>query len=149
MRQRTLHFVALALATGLGVAYLTPFAKATLASAVTVAIYATIAWGDLSLNLLLIPVIAIIFFLGVAGFGESEERRRSRSEQGRNRRGGRAAGRVLDNRPGRMVVDAGRVSAVPHFRRVENRWEFDASKRYPMVGASCWTTSQQGCSPRR
>lgn len=66
MRQRTLHFVALALATGLGVAYLTPFAKATLASAVTVAIYAAITWGDLSLNLLLIPVIAIIFFLGVA-----------------------------------------------------------------------------------
>ena len=66
MRQRTFHFVALALATGLGVAYLTPFAKATLASAVTVAIYAAIAWGELSLNLLLIPTIAIIFFVGVA-----------------------------------------------------------------------------------
>ncbi len=66
MRQRTLHFVSLALATGLGVAYLTPFAKATLASAVTVAIYAAITWGDLSLNLLLIPIIAVIFFVGVA-----------------------------------------------------------------------------------
>ena len=66
MRQRTLHFVTLALATGLGVAYLTPFAKATLASAVTVVVYAAITWGDLSLNLLLIPIIAVIFFVGVA-----------------------------------------------------------------------------------
>ena len=66
MRKRSLNFVSLALATGLGVAYLTPFAKATLASAVTIAVYATITWGDLSLNLLLIPIIAIIFFVGVA-----------------------------------------------------------------------------------
>lgn len=66
MRERTLHLVTLALATGLGVAYLTPFAKATLASAFAVAIYAAIVWGDLSLNLLLIPIIAVIFFVGVA-----------------------------------------------------------------------------------
>lgn len=66
MLQSLLRFVTLALATGLGVAYLTPFAKATLASAVTVAIYAAITWGDLSLNLLLIPIIAVIFFGGVA-----------------------------------------------------------------------------------
>ena len=61
MVDRILNFVTLALATGLGVAYLTPFAKATLAS-----VYAAITWGDLSLNLLLIPTIAVIFFVGVA-----------------------------------------------------------------------------------
>ena len=66
MLKRSLKFVTLALATGLGVAYLTPFAKATLASTVTVAVYAAITWGDLSLNLLLIPIIAVIFFVGVA-----------------------------------------------------------------------------------
>ncbi len=66
MIRSLLNFVVTALATGLGVAYLTPLAKATLASAVTVAIYAAIAWGDLSLNLLLIPIIAMIFFVGVA-----------------------------------------------------------------------------------
>ena len=66
MPTRIVNFVSLALATGLGVAYLTPFAKATLASAVTVAIYATLTQGDLSLNLLLIPIIAVIFFVGVA-----------------------------------------------------------------------------------
>jgi len=66
MPSRIANFVSLALATGLGVAYLTPFAKATLASAVTVAIYAALTWGDLSMNLLLIPIIAAIFFVGVA-----------------------------------------------------------------------------------
>ena len=66
MHNRSLNFVALALATGMGVAYLTPLAKATLASAVTISIYAAITWGDLSLNLLLIPIIAVIFFVGVA-----------------------------------------------------------------------------------
>ncbi len=66
MTKRFLDFASLALATGLGVAYLTPFAKATLASAVTVAVYAALTWGNVSFNLLLIPVIAAIFFVGVA-----------------------------------------------------------------------------------
>ena len=54
------------LATGLGLAYLTPVAKATLASAATVAIYGTLAWGDDSgINFYLILAIAVIFFVGV------------------------------------------------------------------------------------
>lgn len=65
MSRSLLNFVATALATGLGVAYLTPFAKATLASAVTVVVYSVIVWGELSLNLILIPIIAVIFFVGV------------------------------------------------------------------------------------
>ena len=65
MTKRFLDFASLALATGLGVAYLTPFAKATLASAVTVAVYAALTWGDDGFNPILIVVIAVVFFVGV------------------------------------------------------------------------------------
>jgi phosphatidylglycerophosphatase A len=60
------RFTVTALATGLGVAYLTPFAKATLASAVTVAVYAALTWGDASLNLSLLVAVAVVFLVGVA-----------------------------------------------------------------------------------
>ncbi len=66
MSNRAVHFVAEALATGFGVAFLTPVAKATLASAVTVGIYAALRWGETSLNLWLIVAIVVIFFIGVA-----------------------------------------------------------------------------------
>ncbi len=66
MPNRIWNFVSLALATGLGVAYLTPFAKATLTSAVTVAVYAALFWGDeTSLNTVLIAATIVIFFVGV------------------------------------------------------------------------------------
>ncbi len=58
------------LATGLGVAYLTPFAKATLASAATIVVYAVPVsiwgYGDHGLGILLVVPIAAIFFVGVA-----------------------------------------------------------------------------------
>ncbi len=53
------------IATGFGVAYLTPIAKATLASAVTAAIYATLFWGDAAINPWLVAAIPITFFVGV------------------------------------------------------------------------------------
>ncbi|MXZ02948.1 MAG: phosphatidylglycerophosphatase A [Chloroflexi bacterium] len=68
MTKRFLDFASLALATGLGVAYLTPIAKATLASAVTAVVYYVFArgGGDISLNMILIAAIVVIFFVGVA-----------------------------------------------------------------------------------
>ncbi len=66
MSIRILDHLALALATGLGVAYLTPFAKATLASAVTAAVYFVIARGEVSFNVMVVGVIAVLFFVGVA-----------------------------------------------------------------------------------
>ena len=68
MTPRILHFISLALATGLGVAYLTPFAKATLASAVTAVIYYVLArdYGEISLNAILLAATVIVFFIGVA-----------------------------------------------------------------------------------
>ena len=65
MTARMLKFVSEALATGLGVAYLTPFAKATLGSGVTVAIFAALHWGDVAITPTLPVAIAIIFFIGV------------------------------------------------------------------------------------
>ncbi len=62
---RTLNHVSLALATGLGVAYLTPLAKATLASAVTAAVYAVIFWGDDRFSLWLFVAIPAVFLIGV------------------------------------------------------------------------------------
>ena len=58
--------MSLGLATGLGVAYLTPIAKATLASGVTVVIYGALTWGDSSFSWLLIIATAVVFFVGVA-----------------------------------------------------------------------------------
>ncbi len=66
MPNRVLNFASLALATGLGVAYLTPIAKATLASAVTIAVYSTLTWGDTALNTHLCVAIIAVFFVGVA-----------------------------------------------------------------------------------
>lgn len=68
MSPRILDHISLALATGLGVAYLTPFAKATLASAVTAVVYYVFArgGGDISLNPILVAAIVVIFFVGVA-----------------------------------------------------------------------------------
>ena len=68
MTPRILHFISLALATGLGVAYLTPFAKATLASAGTAVIYYVLArdYGEISLNAILLAATVIVFFIGVA-----------------------------------------------------------------------------------
>ena len=68
MTKRFLDFASLALATGLGVAYLTPIAKATLASAVTAVIYYVFArsGGDISLSMILVAAIVVIFFVGVA-----------------------------------------------------------------------------------
>ncbi len=66
MFSRILDFVSMPLATGIGVAYLTPFAKATLASAATVAIFAALTWGnDTAANGYLILAITGIFFIGV------------------------------------------------------------------------------------
>ena len=65
MTNRTLDIASLVLATGLGVAYLTPIAKATLASAVTVAVYGALAWGDSGFNWILIIAIVAVFFVGV------------------------------------------------------------------------------------
>ena len=75
MSQRILNSISLALATGLGVAYLTPFGKATLASAVTVIVYAALSRAalgrleddgfNLTLIASLVVSIAIIFFVGV------------------------------------------------------------------------------------
>ena len=65
MSSRLLDRISLALATGLGVAYLTPFAKATLASAVTVAVFAMLHWGDNVISPSFVVAIAAIFFIGV------------------------------------------------------------------------------------
>ena len=65
MSPRILDHISLALATGLGVAYLTPFAKATLASAVTVAVFAALHWGDNVIAPSFLVAIAAIFFIGV------------------------------------------------------------------------------------
>ena len=65
MTNRTLDIASLVLATGLGVAYLTPIAKATLASAATVAVYGALAWGDSGFNWILIIAIVAVFFVGV------------------------------------------------------------------------------------
>ena len=68
MFTRILNYVSLALATGLGVAYLTPFAKATLASAVTAVAYYVLARGgdDIGLDTVLVAAILVVFFVGVA-----------------------------------------------------------------------------------
>ncbi len=68
MATRVFDYVSLALATGMGVAYLTPFAKATLASAVTAAVYYALArgHGEISLNAILVAATVIVFFAGVA-----------------------------------------------------------------------------------
>ena len=63
---RIWNFVSLALATGFGVAYLTPIAKATLASGVTAAVYFVIARDEASFNVVVVGVIAVLFFVGVA-----------------------------------------------------------------------------------
>ena len=52
------------IATGFGVAYLTPIAKATLASAVAIAVYAAIRWGDEDFVFWLPLLIAATFFVG-------------------------------------------------------------------------------------
>ena len=65
MSQRILNFITLALATGLGVAYVTPIAKATLASFVTVAVYAALNWGGTGFSPFLIVAIIIVFSVGV------------------------------------------------------------------------------------
>ncbi len=66
MPHRILNLISVILATGLGVAYLTPFAKATLASAVTIAIFAALTWGEPAISPWLIAAIIAIFFVGVA-----------------------------------------------------------------------------------
>ena len=65
MSSRLLDRISLAVATGLGVAYLTPFAKATLASAATVAVFAMLHWGDNVISPSFVIAIAAIFFIGV------------------------------------------------------------------------------------
>ena len=65
MSSRLLDRVSLALATGLGVAYLTPFAKATLASAATIAVFAALHWGDNVISPSFVVAISAIFFIGV------------------------------------------------------------------------------------
>ncbi len=66
MASNALKFVFTALATGLGVAYLTPVAKATLASFATIVVYSVVRWGETeALSLWLIVVIAITFAVGV------------------------------------------------------------------------------------
>ena len=65
MSSRPLDRISLALATGLGVAYLTPIAKATLASAATVAVFAMLHWGDNVISAWFVVAIAAIFFIGV------------------------------------------------------------------------------------
>ncbi len=62
---RTFQFLATAFGTGFGVAYLTPFAKATLASAVAVGIYAAIAWGEEGGVLWLFPLITVSTLIGI------------------------------------------------------------------------------------
>lgn len=66
MTKRFLDFASLALATGLGVAYLTPIAKATLASAFTAIVYYVFARGDAGLSTILVAAIVVMFFVGVA-----------------------------------------------------------------------------------
>ena len=103
MTARMLKFVSEALATGLGVAYLTPFAKATLGSGVTVAIFATLHWGDVAITPTLPVAIAIIFFIGVyvSGKVKSDE----------------------DPDPSRVVIDevVGQLAALMIFTTV-NAW---------------------------
>ena len=65
MSSRILNSLSLTLATGLGVAYLTPFAKATLASGVTAAVYSSLVWGDVGFNVLLVAAVVVLFFVGV------------------------------------------------------------------------------------
>ena len=65
MSERILNFIYLALATGLGIAYLTPVAKATLASAATVLVFAALHWGDNVVTPTFPLAIAVIFFIGV------------------------------------------------------------------------------------
>ena len=65
MSSRIFDRISLALATGLGVAYLTPFAKATLASAATVVVFAALHWGDSVVRPSFVVAIAAIFFIGV------------------------------------------------------------------------------------
>ena len=66
MSQRILQFAYVTIATGFGVAYLTPIAKATLASAVTIVVFAALNWGESAINPWLIAAIAVSFFVGVA-----------------------------------------------------------------------------------
>ena len=66
MSQRILQFVSVTIATGFGVAYLTPIAKATLASAVTIVVFAALTWGESAISPWLIAAIALSFFVGVA-----------------------------------------------------------------------------------
>ena len=94
MPQRILNLISVTLATGLGVAYLTPFAKATLASAVTIAIFAALTWGEPAISPWLIAAIIAIFLVGVATSS------RVKTEQ--------------DPDPSRVVIDevAGQLAAV-------------------------------------
>ena len=94
MPQRLIDLISVALATGFGVAYLTPFAKATLASAVTIAIFAGLTWGEPAISPWLIVAIIVIFFVGVAASA------RVKTEE--------------DPDPSRVVIDevAGQLAAV-------------------------------------
>lgn len=62
--QRLIRIGAEVIATGFGVAYLTPIAKATLASAAATVVYVAIRWGDESFVFWLPLLIAITFFVG-------------------------------------------------------------------------------------
>ena len=62
--QRLIRLGAEVIATGFGVAYLTPIAKATLASAAAIAVYAAIRWGDEDFVFWLPLLIAVTFFVG-------------------------------------------------------------------------------------
>ncbi len=108
MSERILNFLSLALATGLGIAYLTPFAKATLASAATVAVFAMLHWGDNVISPSFPAAIAVIFFVGVyvSGRVSSDE----------------------DPDPSRVVIDevAGQLAALLIFADV-NLWSLLAS----------------------
>ena len=94
MPNRLLNLISVALATGFGVAYLTPFAKATLASAVTIVIFAGLTWGEPAISPWLIVAIIVIFFIGVAASA------RVKTEE--------------DPDPSRVVIDevAGQLAAV-------------------------------------
>ena len=62
--QRWIRIVAGVIATGFGVVYLTPVAKATLASAVATVVYAGIRWGDDGFVFWLPLLIAVTFLVG-------------------------------------------------------------------------------------
>lgn len=64
-RDRYTRFLALSLATGFGVAYLTPVAKATLASAAAIGVYALVSWGNDTSPIWHPALIAVTFLVGV------------------------------------------------------------------------------------